>query len=270
MTRWTFHAKLGGANVNDGGYAYAKESSFIPSTMSQPPQGVRSIDRCVVSCGPDIYKVCSSRTLAGERYRPAQRRRFLYPAPFALKPPSHSILTLFPTPEIGAASTKMAITYALPSIPTRPDKSLWRSNSLKENSAPRRLTPYPDPKKAFPLSDDYKDERDEVDEVRFADPEDTALQKAVAEALAVNKSSPDDAKPIEINFCRISRRLRRSPSNPPVPLIDRSKRERRSSLPSLVSSSFDNFTDPKADRPRRNGWLPGEAFVQCYLKDLKR
>jgi hypothetical protein len=157
----------------------------------------------------------------------------------------------------------MAVTYALPQIPTRPARPARSPEA--EDSASRRLTPYPDPKKAFPLSDDHDDNKRKHDR----DP------KRKPQYNPDSSASPELVKPIEINFSRISKKLRRSPSNPPGPVGDRSKLERKSSLPSLGSSSFDNFASGEGalgeGRPRRrDGWLIPDAFVQDYLKDLKR
>jgi hypothetical protein len=143
----------------------------------------------------------------------------------------------------------MAVTYALPQIPARPARRVTSPDA--EDSASRRLTPYPDPKKAFPLSDDHDDNKSNR-----------------AGSYLEEQPSPDRVKPIEINFRRISEKLRGSPSNPPGPIGDRSKRGRKSSLPSLSSSSFDNFASG-AGRPRRNGWIISES-VKAYLGDLKR
>lgn len=152
----------------------------------------------------------------------------------------------------------MAVTYALPQIPTRPARPARSPEA--EDSASRRLTPYPDPKKAFPLSDDHDDNKRKHDRV----------SKLEDQYNLDSSASPERVKPIEINFSRISKKLRRSPSNPPGPVGDRSKLERKSSLPSLGSSSFDNFASGEGRQRRRDGWLIPEAFVQDYLRDLKR
>lgn len=157
----------------------------------------------------------------------------------------------------------MAVTYALPQIPNRPARPARSPEA--EDSASRRLTPYPDPKKAFPLSDDHDDNRHNHDQ-------DSKLNDL---ELPISSPGSERVKPIEINFSRISKKLRRSPSNPPGSVGDRSKLERKSSLPSLGSSSFDNFASGEGTlgerRPRRrDGWLIPDAFVQDYLKDLKR
>lgn len=241
---------------------------------TQPLSGVLSVPH-MMRCGSQGYK----------NYKPEESHDFRFPTSWTRnRSASHSVcpIAVIPFhlpyyPDIQTIPLSMAVTYALTTVCVRPSRLQRLKSGNKTGSDLRRLTPYPDPKKTFPLSDDHDANDDDsllvdahhAERLGCGDPVGFDLGKVAAPVTGDRQSSPDRAKPIEINFTRISKNLRRSPSSPPRPISDRSSPGKRSSLPSLVSSSFDNFNAPPG-RPRRNGWIPGEAFVQMNLRDLRR
>jgi hypothetical protein len=143
----------------------------------------------------------------------------------------------------------MAITYALPDIPVRGSTRPRPSGLLcarADHERPRRLTPYPDPLRKFPLSDEEEDPNSGV------------------------KDEEGLNKPIEINFTPLPAALRRTPSAPAKKAQDDDggRRERRSSLPFSKGFCVDGGR-PGAGK-RRRGWIVPKEVIRDCLADLKR